>query len=59
MTELAPDDSERMLHIGTHHGDDPVNLLVYAIELAVLWGLAHHATDLAILAESSLASALT
>ena len=55
MTELALDDAEGMLDLRTHLGDDPVDLFVDGVEFAALGRLAHHAPDLAIFAERSLA----
>ena len=41
MAELAFEDPERMLYLGAHLRDDPVDLLVWLIQLTALRGLAH------------------
>lgn len=51
--ELALENTEWMLDLGTHYGDDPVGRLVELIEFAALRRLAHHAPDLSIPAERS------
>lgn len=40
MAELARENAERMLDLGAHHGNDPVDLLVDGVELAALGGFA-------------------
>jgi len=54
MAELALENAERMLDLGAHHGDDPVDLLVDGVELAALGRLAHYTPDFAILGERGL-----
>ena len=45
MAELALEDAERMLNLGPHLRDDPVDLLVELVQLAALGGLAHDAPE--------------
>jgi len=40
MADLALENAERMLDLGAHHGNDPVDLLVDGVELAALGRLA-------------------
>ena len=47
VAELALDDAEWMLDLGTDHGDDPVDLRIDRVQRATLGGLAHDAPDLA------------
>ena len=43
MADLALDDSQRMLNLGPHLRDDPIDLFVELIKLTALWSLAHDA----------------
>src|SRR5690606_5589503 len=54
IAELPLEDAERVLDLGPHHGDDPVDLLVLGVKRAGLGRLAHHSPDLATVAERRL-----
>ena len=45
MAELALEDPERMLNLGPHLRDDPIDLLVELIQFTALGSLAHDAPE--------------
>lgn len=47
IAKLAFNDTEEMLNLSPHLGDDAVGALLKRMQVAVLWGLAHDAPELA------------
>lgn len=59
MAELALEDPERMLNLGPHLRDDPIDLFVELVQLATLGGFAHDAPEgVAIFREGRLSSSM-